>query len=81
LANQTFDLYVNVPVGRQMINDIKTDKSLLLALEAAARRRSSAEEVQNQRISFIMGAVRQSEHVTKSRIRAVLADQNGDRRT
>lgn len=61
------------------MNDIKTDGALLRALEAAAQRKQTAEEVQSQRVSYIMGMVRQNENVTKSRILAVLADQNGDR--
>lgn len=62
-----------------MINDIKTDAHLIQAIEAAAQRRPTTDEVQRQRVSFIMGSVSQSDHLTKSRIQAVLADQNGGR--
>ena len=59
------------------MTNLKTDESLLEALRSAAQRRPSADEVQRQRVSFILSAVNQGEGVTKSRIQEVLSEQDG----
>lgn len=59
-----------------MIN-LKTKPKLLRELQSAVRRGSTAEDVQRQRISFIMSAVNKKGNVTESRIKEVLAAQEG----
>ena len=57
--------------------DLRTSPSLLRGLQMAAQRKPTAEEVQKQRLSFIMSAVNESGEVTESRIKEVLAEQEG----
>lgn len=59
------------------MDDLKTDSQLLTALEAASKRRTSMEELKHQRVSFIMGILKDNSGVTKSRIQNVLAQQEG----
>ena len=58
--------------------ELRTSPALLRALAKAMEREPTADEIQRQRVSFIMGAVK-SEDVTKSRIQEVLAKQDGVR--
>lgn len=60
--------------------EMKTKPSLLRVLQEAAQRKPTADEIQRQRVSFIMSAVKESGGVTESRIREVLAEQEGDAR-
>jgi len=57
--------------------DLKTKPSLLHALSEAAQRKPTADEIQRQRVSFILGAVKEGGGVTESRVREVLAEQEG----
>lgn len=58
---------------------LTTKASLLSALTEAARTKPSADELQKQRISFIMSAVKENDDMTESRIKEVLAEQEGSR--
>jgi hypothetical protein len=57
--------------------ELKTRESLLSALKRAATRPLTAEEVEKQRVSFIVGSLKESSGVTRARIREVLAQQEG----
>ena len=59
--------------------DLKTNPALLEALHRAAQRKPTADEIQRQRVSFIMSAVNSKGDVTASRIQEVLAEQEGIR--
>ena len=59
------------------MNDLKTDPALLRAIHAAIQRKPTADEVNRQRVSFIMSAVNERGDVTEQQIKAVLADQDG----
>jgi hypothetical protein len=61
------------------MTELKTNESLLAALRRASTRTPTAEEVEKQRISFIMGSVKKSSGVTRARIQEVLAQQEGKR--
>jgi hypothetical protein len=59
------------------MNELMTDPNLIRRLEAAARQKPSADDIQRQRLSFIISTVKETSNVTVSRIKEVLADQDG----
>lgn len=59
------------------MTELKTSELLLAALKEASKRGLTAEELNKQRISFIMGSLKESSTVTRSRIQEVLAEQEG----
>jgi len=59
------------------MDDLKTSPELLERLKVAARRQPEPGEIERQRVSYIMGAVKDPTNVTESRIRDVLAKQEG----
>lgn len=58
-----------------MPDGLKTDQSLLDALSILASRPLTAEEIEQQRVSFIMGTVKSG--VTRERVKEVIAEQAG----
>lgn len=60
--------------------ELKTSESLLLALRNAAKTQISAEELREQRISFILGALDKESGVTREKIVKVLDDQQGKKK-
>ena len=59
------------------VTTLHTDSALLRALQDASKRRTSEEELRQQRVSFIMGTLKDTSGVTRSRIQDVLAQQEG----
>lgn len=59
------------------LTDLKTKSSLLSALGNASTKKISAEEIREQRVSFIYGSIKTG--VTRSRIQEVLAEQQGEK--
>lgn len=59
------------------MTDLQTKPSLLRRLEAAASRRQTPDEVHRQRVSFIMGMLKDSSTVTRDKVSKVLAAQEG----
>jgi hypothetical protein len=57
--------------------DLTTDATLLRALEAAAMKKPSSEEIERQRVSFIRSAVKNRDCATEVKIKQVLAEQDG----
>jgi hypothetical protein len=65
-----------VLMGEQVL-ELKTDTELLRALKSAAGRKPSAEELVEQRVSYIYGAMDSQSGVTRERIKQTLDDQDG----
>lgn len=63
-------------MGNQFV-EVKTADSLIKALERGSCRKPTAEEVSEQRISFIYGSINPKSGVTRERIKQVLAEQEG----
>lgn len=59
------------------ISGLKTDATLLEALEKTASKRLTAEEVLEQRISFVFGSMGSDSNVTRQYIRQVIEEQEG----
>jgi hypothetical protein len=59
------------------MTDLKTSDSLLDALKRAAAYKPTAEELERQRVSFILGSLREESTVTRERVQEVLAQQEG----
>lgn len=57
--------------------ELKTEQALLDALRQASSHSPTAEELQQQRVSFIMGSLKSSSSVTRDRVQKVLAEQEG----
>jgi|SRR5579864_22101 len=60
------------------MTELKTSESLLATLQKASKRVLTAEELKKQRVSFIMGSLKESSTVTRARIQEVLARQEGN---
>jgi hypothetical protein len=59
------------------MTELKTDASLLSALLLASSNAPTSEELQRQRVSFIMGAISDKSGVTRARVEEVLAEHEG----
>jgi len=59
------------------MTNLKTKESTLNALQQASRRPLTAEELQKQRVSFIMGSLKKESPVTRAKVQEVLAEQEG----
>lgn len=59
------------------MTELKTRPKLLDALRVAASSSQTADEVQKQRISFIMGMLDKDSNVTRAKVTQVLAAQEG----
>jgi hypothetical protein len=60
-----------------MPDNIKTDPALLEALERAAKTALTADEIEQQRVSFIMGSLSADSSVTREQVKEYLAQQKG----
>jgi hypothetical protein len=56
---------------------LKTRESLLSALRQASVRTPTAEELQRQRVSFIMGSLNAESAVTRAQVEEMLAEHEG----
>lgn len=63
--------------GTDTMTSLQTDQTLIDRLKLAASVELTAEELQKQRISFILGSLKDDSTVTRSRIREVLAEREG----
>ena len=59
--------------------DLRTNEALLRALRKASEIRPTAEELHRQRVSFIMGIVKDDSGITRARVEQVLANQEGEK--
>lgn len=59
------------------MTNLWTDQALIKRLELAAAHELTAEEVNKQRISYILGTLKDESTVTRSKIREVLAEHEG----
>lgn len=62
------------------MTELKTDESLLNALRSAAKRVPSAEELEQQRVSFVMGSLGRKSTTTRAQVEEMLAKQEGKKR-
>jgi SpoU rRNA methylase family enzyme len=56
---------------------LKTDSSLLEALEKASAAKPSPEELLEQRVSFIFGSLKAESDITHEQIKQLLIEQEG----
>ena len=54
-----------------------TNPNLLAALREAGQRKASTEQVNKQRVSFIVGSLKPNTPITREKIESVLAEQEG----
>ena len=59
------------------MTELKTNKSTLKALKEAARRQLTPDEIQQQRISFVMGSLDAESSITREKVEKLLAEQRG----
>ena len=59
------------------MTELKTKASLLEALQKASTRNLTAEEIRQQRISFVMGTLKDSSAITRAKVQDVLDKQEG----
>ncbi len=61
------------------MGEAKTSERLLKALRRASKHTLTAEEIERQRVSFIMGSLEPDSNVTRDRVEKILAKQEGRR--
>ena len=59
------------------MTQLKTKKSTLKALEKAARRPLTPDEILKQRVSFVMGSLDAESPITREKVEKQLAEQRG----
>jgi hypothetical protein len=59
------------------MTELKTKDSLLRALKRASTRAPSAEEMEKQRVSFILGSIGVNSGVTRDQVWEILRKQEG----
>jgi hypothetical protein len=59
------------------MTELKTKASTLKALENAARRRLTPDEILKQRVSFVMGSLDAESPITREKVEKQLAEQRG----
>ena len=59
------------------MDDLHTKESLLRALKVASARPLTAAELQRQRVSYILGILKDDSGITRARVEEVLAEQEG----
>lgn len=57
--------------------DLKTKPDLLEALHRAATKSLTPKDVHDQRVSFIMGSLKETSSVTRAQVERVLANRDG----
>lgn len=62
------------------MTDLKTDESLLSKLRSATTRVPTAEELEKQRVSFVMGSLGKNSTATRAQVEELLARQDGKKR-
>lgn len=62
------------------MTNLQTDPAVLKALRAAAEHEFKAEELRQQRISFVLGSLKEDSTVTRPQIERVLEGQAGRKR-
>lgn len=62
------------------MTDLKTDELLLSELRSAATRIPTAEELEKQRVSFVMGSLGKNSTATRAQVEEILARQDGKKR-
>lgn len=59
------------------MTNLKTKPSTIEALKRAASQPLTSEEVERQRVSFIMGTLKENSPVTRAKVEEVLARHSG----
>jgi hypothetical protein len=59
------------------MTELKTKPDLLEALRRASTRAPTAEEIRKQRVSFIMGTLKDNSSVSRERVQEILDRQEG----
>jgi hypothetical protein len=63
--------------GTITMAELHTNEALLRALKIASEMKPTAEDLQRQRVSFIMGILKEDSGITRARVEEVLAEQEG----
>lgn len=62
---------------RDKMTELRTDEALLRALERAASQTPTINQIDKQRISFVMGALPTDNEMTREQVQSVLERQEG----
>lgn len=62
------------------MTELKTNESLLNKLKNATTRQPTAEELERQRLSFVMSSLGKKSTATRAQVEEMLAKQEGKRR-
>lgn len=63
-------------MGNEVLG-LKTDEDLLKALREALSHKPTAEEIEEQRVSFVYGSLSSKSSVTRDQVRHFVADRDG----
>lgn len=59
------------------MTDLHTNEALLLKLKASASKTLTSDDILKQRISYVMGTLKDDSPVTRAKVKAVLSMQDG----
>ncbi len=63
-------------MGNEVLN-LKTKPELLDALQKSLARKTTAKDIQEQRVSFVYGSLSSKSSVTRDQVRKLLVEQDG----
>jgi hypothetical protein len=63
------------------MTELRTNEALLKALENSSSRSPSFDQMEKQRLSFVMGALPEDNDMTREQVQDVLDQQEGRRHT
>jgi hypothetical protein len=59
------------------LTDLHTSEALIAKLKASASKTLTAEDILNQRISYVMGTLKDGSPVTRAKVKEILSMQDG----
>ena len=65
--------------GARAMTNLHTDPKLLAKLEESATRQMSEDEIRKQRVSYVMGMLKEDSPLTRERVRDIINQQQGNK--
>lgn len=59
------------------VMELKTNEKLLNALHVALTKKTTSQDIMEQRVSYVFGSISKESNVTRERIRKLLAEHDG----
>lgn len=76
-SNTFFVLFESGDFKMDSLLSLKSSDKMLADLKNAANSKQTAEQINEQRISFIYGSVKESANITRAKIKDILSEKQG----